>query len=33
MRVESPWPVRTSVSAGRVSSVERIESMIVSNDE
>src|SRR6476619_3696111 len=33
MLVESPWPVRTVVSDGSVSSVERIESMIVSNDE
>ncbi len=29
----SLWPVRTVVSGGRVSRVERIESMIVSKDE
>src|SRR5690349_9499106 len=33
MEVGSPWPVRTAVSPGSVSSRVRIESMIVSNDE
>ena len=31
--VESPWPVRTTVSPGSVRSRVRIESTIVSNDE
>jgi hypothetical protein len=33
MRVESSWPVRTSVSQGRASSLFLIDSMIVSKLE